>query len=102
MACGAHRFVLFLDFASSRQINIFCNFQSHLAALKDTISKRHQRKYSSAAYSDAEAPVQADDDAYELEVLAAESNQEQHTYDGIDWGGERLVAEVRFAPRFQV
>lgn len=31
---------------------------------------------------------------YELEVLTAETNQSEHTYDGIDWGGERVIDEV--------
>ena len=31
----------------------------------------------------------------QLEILLAETNQEEHTYDGIDWGGERVAEEVR-------
>lgn len=29
-----------------------------------------------------------------LEILAAETNSEAHTYDGVDWGGERVADEV--------
>lgn len=29
-----------------------------------------------------------------LEVLLAQTNQEKSTYDGIDWGGERIAQEV--------
>lgn len=34
------------------------------------------------------------DDGTELEVLLAEANRDQSTYDGIDWGGERVADEV--------
>ena len=27
----------------------------------------------------------------ELDVLIAETNKESHTYDGVDWGAERLL-----------
>ena len=30
-----------------------------------------------------------------LRTLVAKSNQESSTYDGIDWGGERVAEEVR-------
>jgi hypothetical protein len=30
----------------------------------------------------------------ELNVLIAETNKESHTYDGVDWGAERVVQEV--------
>lgn len=30
----------------------------------------------------------------ELRVLVAEANREESTYDGIDWGGERVAKEV--------
>ncbi|KAG6864623.1 hypothetical protein C0991_008244 [Blastosporella zonata] len=33
-------------------------------------------------------------DGIELEVLLAETNAENSTYDGIDWGGERVAQEV--------
>lgn len=29
-----------------------------------------------------------------LEILLAETNRDEHTYDGIDWGGERVAEEV--------
>lgn len=33
-------------------------------------------------------------DGIALEVLLAETNSEESTYDGIDWGGERVAQEV--------
>jgi hypothetical protein len=33
-------------------------------------------------------------DGVELKVLLAEKNKEDSTYDGIDWGGERVAQEV--------
>jgi hypothetical protein len=33
-------------------------------------------------------------DGVELEVLIAETNKAESTYDGIDWGGERVAKEV--------
>ncbi|RDB15767.1 hypothetical protein Hypma_003722 [Hypsizygus marmoreus] len=37
-------------------------------------------------------PAASDD--VELEILLAETNREDSTYDGIDWGGERVAQEV--------
>ncbi|KAF9006091.1 putative serine esterase-domain-containing protein [Cyathus striatus] len=34
-------------------------------------------------------------DGIQLEILLAETNSEESTYDGIDWGGERVAQEVR-------
>jgi hypothetical protein len=33
-------------------------------------------------------------DGVQLQVLLAETNSEDSTYDGIDWGGERVAQEV--------
>ncbi len=33
-------------------------------------------------------------DGIKLEILVAQTNEEDSTYDGIDWGGERVVEEV--------
>jgi hypothetical protein len=33
-------------------------------------------------------------DETELHVMLAETNQDESTYDGIDWGGERVASEV--------
>ena len=33
-------------------------------------------------------------DGTELHVMLAETNQDESTYDGIDWGGERVASEV--------
>lgn len=38
-----------------------------------------------------------DQDGRTLEVLVAETNQEESTYDGFDWGGERVADEVEEA-----
>lgn len=32
-----------------------------------------------------------------LEILVAQTNQEDSTYDGVDWGGERVAEEVSFS-----
>ena len=34
------------------------------------------------------------DNTLSLEILLAETNREDSTYDGIDWGGERVAQEV--------
>ncbi|TFY78157.1 hypothetical protein EWM64_g5855 [Hericium alpestre] len=39
-------------------------------------------------------PADADPDSMKLRVLLAETNREEGTYDGIDWGGERVAEEV--------
>lgn len=31
-----------------------------------------------------------------VHILLAQTNRESSTYDGIDWGGERVAEEVRF------
>jgi hypothetical protein len=49
----------------------------HLAVLDSVIRETH--KASEVAH---------------LEVLVAKANKENSTYDGIDWGGERLAQEV--------
>lgn len=41
-------------------------------------------------------------DGVKLEILVAQTNQEDSTYDGIDWGGERVVEEVRHPIRRQL
>lgn len=33
--------------------------------------------------------------AVQLDVLVAQANMGESTYDGIDWGGERIADEVR-------
>ncbi|KIO24698.1 hypothetical protein M407DRAFT_25944 [Tulasnella calospora MUT 4182] len=35
------------------------------------------------------------EDGVELDVLVAETNRQAHTYDGVDWGAERVVQEVK-------
>lgn len=35
----------------------------------------------------------------QLHVLVAETNKDDSTYDGIDWGGERVAEEVSLAAR---
>ena len=36
-----------------------------------------------------------DEEDVELEVLVAQSIRDESTYDGIDWGGEKIASEVR-------
>ena len=50
----------------------------HLAELSRVIRETHFEKDSTCG----------------LEVLLAETNREDSTYDGIDWGGERVAQEV--------
>ncbi|KAF8311488.1 DUF676-domain-containing protein [Clavulina sp. PMI_390] len=57
---------------------------AHLQAMKDTMSERFLKLSTSSESGDA----------YEYIVHAAESNQDQNTYDGIDWGGERIIKEI--------
>ncbi|KAF9454284.1 lipid particle protein [Macrolepiota fuliginosa MF-IS2] len=52
---------------------------SHLAALKKSIETKYP---------------EANQDGEELDILVAETNQSGATYDGIDWGGERVADEV--------
>jgi len=33
-------------------------------------------------------------DGVSLHIMVPETNQDESTYDGIDWGGERVAAEV--------
>ncbi|THH18061.1 hypothetical protein EW146_g2881 [Bondarzewia mesenterica] len=39
-------------------------------------------------------PSQESSDGVQLQVLLAETNKDAHTYDGIDWGGERVAQEI--------
>ena len=41
-------------------------------------------------------PVEAGSDGTVLHVLKAQSIRDNSTYDGVDWGGERVAKEVRF------
>ena len=56
---------------------------SHLHSLHKAIKERYNELDS------AKGPG-----GEQLEILLAETNQEEHTYDGIDWGGERVAEEV--------
>jgi hypothetical protein len=42
-----------------------------------------------------EVKGQVEDGDIKLEVLVAETNKDESTYDGIDWGGERVAEEIR-------
>ncbi|KAG2157765.1 putative serine esterase-domain-containing protein [Suillus bovinus] len=42
-----------------------------------------------------EVKGEVEDGDIELEVLVAETNKDESTYDGIDWGGERVAEEIR-------
>ncbi|KAG9002248.1 hypothetical protein FRB90_011415, partial [Tulasnella sp. 427] len=37
----------------------------------------------------------ANESGVEMDVLVAETNREENTYDGIDWGAERVIEEAR-------
>ncbi len=39
--------------------------------------------------------AEVDKDGVKLEILVAQTNTNSSTYDGIDWGGERVADEVR-------
>ena len=41
-----------------------------------------------------EVKGKSNDVSSKLHVLLAEANKDAHTYDGIDWGGERVAQEV--------
>ncbi|KAF8323474.1 putative serine esterase-domain-containing protein [Cantharellus anzutake] len=58
----------------------------HLEELANTITEVHSNPPSRSG-SRLDAGV-------ELDVLVAQSNQSVQTYDGIDWGAERVVGEV--------
>ena len=60
----------------------------HLRELANTITQVH----STSRTSSAEGPD------VELDVLLAQSNQSAQTYDGIDWGAERVTREVSPLP----
>lgn len=42
-----------------------------------------------------EVKGEVEDSDIKLEVLVAETNKDESTYDGIDWGGERVAEEIR-------
>ncbi|KAG1808683.1 putative serine esterase-domain-containing protein [Suillus subaureus] len=42
-----------------------------------------------------EVKGEVEDGDIKLEVLVAETNKDESTYDGIDWGGERVAEEIR-------
>jgi hypothetical protein len=42
-----------------------------------------------------EVKGQVEDGDIKFEVLVAETNKDESTYDGIDWGGERVAEEIR-------
>jgi len=61
-------------------------YPSHVAALANTI----QERYLQSAILATE-----DSEGVELDVLVAQTNQSNNTYDGVDCGGERVITEVR-------
>jgi hypothetical protein len=44
--------------------------------------------------ADSRTKGDGEDEQIEFDVLVAHANQEGSTYDGIDWGGERIADEV--------
>ena len=61
----------------------------HLAEMSRIIE---ETKGPAAVNSSA---AKGEDTNAELEVLVAQTNRDESTYDGIDWGGERVAEEVR-------
>ncbi|KAG8949894.1 hypothetical protein FRC04_008197 [Tulasnella sp. 424] len=53
---------------------------SHVARLAEIVKETHS------------AP---EEDGVELDVLVAETNRDENTYDGIDWGAERVIEEIK-------
>ena len=47
-----------------------------------------------------EVKGKSNDVSSKLHVLLAEANKDAHTYDGIDWGGERVAQEVCMTLRY--
>lgn len=47
-----------------------------------------------------ETYAMATPDGTRLEILASETNSGESTYDGVDWGGERVAKEVSRRFRF--
>lgn len=45
-----------------------------------------------------ETKAEPSDDGARLHVLLASTNSNDATYDGIDWGAERVCAEVSLSP----
>ena len=66
----------------------------HLRELANTITQVHSTSRKEPT-SSAERPD------VELDVLLAQSNQSAQTYDGIDWGAERVAREVSPLPYLQ-
>ena len=65
----------------------------HLGELRRFIEEKH------CADTDADADAEASGagrgpHGERLHVLVAETNRDEGTYDGIDWGGERVAEEV--------
>ena len=61
---------------------------SNLASMHRIIEEIHLN--DSSVHSDGTA----------LHVMLPETNQEESTYDGIDWGGERVATEVTLVMPF--
>lgn len=64
---------------------------AHLSRLAEIVRGTH-----------AKSSGDTDSGAIELVVLLAETNRDNHTYDGVDWGAERVVREVRTPCAFGV
>lgn len=47
-----------------------------------------------------EVRAEPSEDGHRLHVLLPSTNSDDSTYDGIDWGGERVAQEVRGLPIF--
>ncbi|TDL21805.1 DUF676-domain-containing protein [Rickenella mellea] len=58
---------------------------TNLAELDRIVTEVHGKR---------EAGTDDDGETPQLEVLVAQTNRDESTYDGIDWGGERIAEEV--------
>jgi len=56
---------------------------SHLSELDRVMKQAHAE------------PLIDDPDNVTLRTLVAKTNKDESTYDGVDWGGERVTEEVR-------
>jgi Putative serine esterase (DUF676) len=77
-----------MDIPSTTPVHLLCLMHgmwgnpSHLAEATRVIREK------------ADARTTEDEDHIEFEVLVSHANQDGSTYDGIDWGGERIADEA--------
>ena len=64
----------------------------HVGRLAEIVKETYEKRAQDGK-GDEDTQEERRDHA-ELNVLIAETNSEAHTYDGVDWGAERVVEEV--------